>query len=103
MQPRALKGKILGLAMLLPNKHKFKCKACTHQFSATSGTILASHKMSFIDLVAAIVILSNAVKGVSMLQLSRSQLRLMPSIQGSKVERTPKKALSLAAKGLNIR
>jgi hypothetical protein len=29
--------------------------------------------MSFVDLVAAIVILSNAVKGVSMLQLSRSQ------------------------------
>ena len=28
--------------------------------------------------------------------------RSMPSIQGSKVERAPKKALSLAAKGLNI-
>ncbi len=74
-----------------------------HQFRATSGTILASDKMSFIDLVAAIVILLNAVKGVSMLQLSRSQLRLMPSIQGSKVERAPKKALSTAAEGLNIR
>ena len=37
----------------------------------TSGTILASRKMAFVDLLAAIVILSNAVKGVSMLQLAR--------------------------------
>ncbi len=34
-------GQDTGLAFLLPNKHEFKCKACTHQFSATSGTNLA--------------------------------------------------------------
>ena len=45
--------------------------ACGHQFSVTSGTIFASRKMAFVDLLAAVVILSNAVKGVSMLQLSR--------------------------------
>ena len=43
----------------------------TQQFSVTSRTIFASRKMSFVDLLAATVILANAVKGVSMLQLSR--------------------------------
>ena len=41
------------------------------QFSATSGTILASRKLSFVDLLAAICILANAAKGVSALQLAR--------------------------------
>ncbi len=58
-------------AYTITTRRKFKCKACTHQFSVTSGTILAGRKMAFVDLLAAIVILSNAVKGVSMLQLSR--------------------------------
>jgi transposase-like protein len=52
-------------------RRKFKCAACHHQFSVTSGTILASRKMAFTDLLAAICILANAVKGVSALQLSR--------------------------------
>ncbi|MBB93076.1 MAG: IS1595 family transposase [Rhodobacteraceae bacterium] len=52
-------------------RRKFKCKACHHQFSVTSGTIFASRKMDFVDLLAAICILVNASKGVSMVQLSR--------------------------------
>ena len=52
-------------------RRKFKCKSCHHQFSVTSGTIFASRKMDFVDLLAAICILVNASKGVSMLQLSR--------------------------------
>jgi len=55
----------------IATRRKHKCKGCGHQFSVTSGTILASRKMAFVDLLAATVILSNAVKGVSMLQLSR--------------------------------
>jgi transposase-like protein len=55
----------------ITTRRKFKCKACGHQFSVTSGTIFASRKMKFVDLLAAIVILANAAKGVSMLQLSR--------------------------------
>ncbi len=58
-------------AYTISTRRKFKCKACTHQFSVTSGTIFASRKMAFVDLLAAIVILANAAKGVSMLQLSR--------------------------------
>jgi hypothetical protein len=37
----------------------------------TSGTIFASRKMDFVDLLAAICIIVNGAKGVSMIQLSR--------------------------------
>lgn len=49
----------------------FKCKGCTAQFSATSGTIFASRKLSMRDILAAIAIFSNGAKGYSALQLSR--------------------------------
>lgn len=52
-------------------RRKHECKACRHQFSVTSGTILASRKMSFTDLLAAVVIIINGAKGVSALQLAR--------------------------------
>lgn len=55
----------------ITTRRKFKCKACSHQFSVTSGTIFASRKMAFTDMLAAICITMNAAKGVSMLQLSR--------------------------------
>ncbi|CAN5261673.1 IS1595 family transposase [soil metagenome] len=55
----------------IPSRRKFQCKACKHQYSVTSGTIFASRKMSFTDLLAAICILANAAKGLSALQLSR--------------------------------
>ncbi|MBT9445736.1 MAG: IS1595 family transposase [Hyphomonadaceae bacterium] len=49
----------------------FKCKACARQFSATSGTIFASHKMALRDYLAAIAIFSNGAKGVAALALGR--------------------------------
>ncbi|UJQ93037.1 IS1595 family transposase [Mariluticola halotolerans] len=55
----------------ITTRRKFKCKACYRQFSVTSGTIFASRKMSFCDLLAAICIFVNAVKGISASQLSR--------------------------------
>ena len=55
----------------ISTRRKFKCKACQHQFSVTSGTIFASRKLDFTDLLAAICILANAAKGVSSVQLSR--------------------------------
>ena len=55
----------------IATRRKFKCKACYHQFSVTSGTIFASRKMDFVDLLAAVCILVNASKGVSAVQLSR--------------------------------
>ena len=41
------------------------------QFSATSGTILHSRKLSYVDLLAAICLVANAAKGLSALQLAR--------------------------------
>ncbi|TCM80961.1 IS1595 family transposase [Rhodovulum steppense] len=58
-------------AYSITTRRKFKCKGCHHQFSVTSGTIFASRKMAFVDLLAAICIIVNASKGVSMIQLSR--------------------------------
>ena len=49
----------------------FKCKACSSQFSVTSGTIFASRKMQLRDILAAIAIFVNGAKGRSALQLSR--------------------------------
>ena len=49
----------------------WKCKACAHQFSVTSGTIFASRKLAIRDYLAAIAIFVSAVKGISALQLGR--------------------------------
>ena len=49
----------------------FKCSKCRRQFSVTSGTVFAHHKLPLQDYLAAIAIFTNAVKGISMLQLSR--------------------------------
>jgi transposase-like protein len=58
-------------AYTISSRRKFKCVACHHQFSVTSGTIFASRKMSFCDLLAAVAIFVNGAKGISSLQLSR--------------------------------
>ncbi len=55
----------------IKTRRKFDCKGCRHQFSVTSGTIFASRKLSYTDLLAAIAIFTNAVKGISALQLAR--------------------------------
>lgn len=49
----------------------WKCKACNHQFSVTSGTIFASRKLAIRDYLLAIAIFSNGAKGYAALQLSR--------------------------------
>jgi transposase-like protein len=58
-------------AYTITSRRRFKCKACLKQFSVTSGTIFASRKMSFVDLLAAICIIVNGAKGISALQLAR--------------------------------
>ncbi len=55
----------------ITTRRKFKCKACHAQFSVTSGTIFASRKLDFTDLLAAICLIVNASKGLSAVQLSR--------------------------------
>jgi transposase-like protein len=50
---------------------RFRCKACRKDFSITSGTLFAHHKMPLRNYLAAIVIFINEVKGKSALALSR--------------------------------
>jgi len=49
----------------------WKCKACGHQFSVTSGTIFADRKLPVRDYLLAIAIFANGAKGISALQLGR--------------------------------
>jgi transposase-like protein len=50
---------------------RFRCSACRKNFSITSGTLFASHKMPLKAYLAAIAIFCNEVKGKSALALSR--------------------------------
>jgi len=55
----------------LKARRRLKCAACYHHFGATSGTILVSHKLSFVDLLRAICLFVNVSKGLSAVQLTR--------------------------------
>src|SRR5665213_2001021 len=50
---------------------RFECKACGKDFSITSGTLFASHKLPLRTYLAAIAIFCNEVKGKSALAISR--------------------------------
>src|SRR3954463_7415555 len=50
---------------------RWRCKACRKDFSITSGTLFAAHKMPLRSYLIAIAIFANEVKGKSMLALSR--------------------------------
>jgi transposase-like protein len=50
---------------------RFRCKGCKKDFSITSGTLFASHKLPLRCYLAAIAIFCNEVKGKSALALSR--------------------------------
>jgi len=55
----------------LNTRKQWRCKCCKHTFSVTSGTIFNNCKMPLTTYLAAIAIYTNAVKGISALQLSR--------------------------------
>jgi transposase-like protein len=50
---------------------RFRCRACKKDFTLTSGTLFASHKLPLRCYLAAIAIFCNEVKGKSALALSR--------------------------------
>lgn len=50
---------------------RWRCKACRKDFSLTSGTLFAFHKLPLQTYIAAVVIFVNEVKGKSALALSR--------------------------------
>lgn len=59
-------------AYAITTRNKWKCKGCHHQFSVTSGTLFHSRKMAFRDILLAILIFINDVKGRSALSMSRT-------------------------------
>ena len=50
---------------------RYRCKACRRDFSLTSGTLFAFHKLPLRSYLAAVVIFCNEVKGKSALAPSR--------------------------------
>src|SRR6202162_2591262 len=50
---------------------RFRCKGCKKDFTVTSGTLFASHKLPLRAYLAAIAVFCNEVKGKSALALSR--------------------------------
>lgn len=55
----------------IATRRQWRCKACHHTFSVTSGTIFASHKLPLRVYLGALAIYCNAVKGISALQMAR--------------------------------
>ena len=57
---------------MLKSRRLIQCRTCRHQSSLTSGTILASTKLSLRVWFQALYLLTQAKNGVSALELSRS-------------------------------
>jgi transposase-like protein len=55
----------------LPSRRQWRCKACAHTFSVTSGTIFAHHKLPLRVYLGAVALYTNAAKGLSALQMCR--------------------------------
>ncbi len=55
----------------IKTRKQWRCKACNHTFSVTSGTIFAFHKLPLKVYLAAIAAYANSAKGLPALQLSR--------------------------------
>lgn len=53
------------------NRPRYRCRDCRKDYSPTSGTLFASHKLPISVYLAAIVLFVNAAKGISALQLGR--------------------------------
>lgn len=62
---------VVGNHYFIRVRKQWRCKDCNHTFSVTSGTVFAFHKLPLKVYLAAIAIYTNAVKGISALQLGR--------------------------------
>lgn len=60
-------------AFFLSSRKWWRCAKpdCRREFSVTSQTALAYHKLSFVDLLAALYLFVNHLKGISAITLSR--------------------------------
>jgi transposase-like protein len=55
----------------LPSCRQWRCKACIHTFSVTSGTFFAHHKLPMRVHLGAVTLYTNAVNGLLALQMCR--------------------------------
>jgi len=55
----------------LADQPRWRCKACRHDFSLTSGTLFAWHKLPLRTYLLAVAVFCAEVKGKSMLALAR--------------------------------
>ena len=53
-------------------KKRYKCSACRKQYTVTTGTVFAHHKLPLKTYLYATSVFSNAVKGISALQMKRA-------------------------------
>lgn len=62
---------VVGAKIYETVRRRFRCSACRGDFTVTSGTIFASHKLSFRQMLGAIAQTANAVKNEAALLLTR--------------------------------
>ena len=79
---------------------RFRCRACVKDFSITSGTLFASHKLPLRCYLAAIAIFCNEVKGKAALALSRDLEHLLQVRPSSSLHKLRE---AMAAKSLKGR
>lgn len=58
-------------AYFLQSRKRWCCKHCKRHFYITTNTTFAFHKLPFVDILAAILLFANEVKGISAISLSR--------------------------------
>ncbi|QLB21661.1 transposase [Vespertiliibacter pulmonis] len=58
-------------AYFLASRKRWMCKHCKRYFYITTNTAFAFHKLPLVDLLAAITLFVNSVKGISAITLSR--------------------------------
>ncbi|HGO5855780.1 TPA: IS1595 family transposase [Mannheimia haemolytica] len=58
-------------AYFLQSRKRWCCKHCKRHFYITTNTAFAFHKLPFVDILAAILLFANEVKGISAITMSR--------------------------------
>ncbi|HDR1343780.1 TPA: IS1595 family transposase [Pasteurella multocida] len=58
-------------AYFLESRKRWCCKHCKRHFYITTNTAFTFHKLSFVDILAAILLFANEVKGISAITMSR--------------------------------
>ena len=58
-------------AYFLQSRKRWCCKYCKRHFYITTNTAFAFHKLPFVDILAAILLFANEVKGISAITMSR--------------------------------